>query len=98
MTWEEYTRTMRKWQDDLTSYGAVIPEEIYCIALLQSSNLDCNMKAQLESMARAESADGKTLAGENVEEALLRFANKIDEKQEINFTEYTEEQLEEEIN
>ncbi len=66
--------------------------------MLQSSNLDCNMKVQLESMARAESPDGKTLRGEKVEEALLRFANKQDEKQEINFAEYTEEQLEEEIN
>ncbi len=37
MTWEEYTRTMRKWRDDLTSYGTFIPEENYCIALLQSS-------------------------------------------------------------
>ncbi len=56
------------------------------------------MKVQLESMARAESTDGKTLTGEKVEEALLRFANNQEEKQEINFTEYTEEQLEEEIN
>ncbi len=44
-------------------------------------------------MARADSADGKTLTGEKVEEALLRFANKNEEKQEINSTEYTEEQL-----
>ncbi len=56
------------------------------------------MKVQLGSMARAESTDGKTLTGEKVEEAVLRFANKQDEKQEINFAEYTEEQLEEEIN
>ncbi len=71
---------MRKWRQDLASDGAIVPEEIYGRALLESSNLDSNMKVQLERIARTASADGKNISGEKLEETLLRFKNSEDDK------------------
>ena len=44
MTWEKNPTIMRKWRQDLASYGAITPEDIYCIVLLESSNLDSDTK------------------------------------------------------
>ena len=40
VTWEEFLIRMRKWRQDVESYAVVFPEEMYCIALIESSNLD----------------------------------------------------------
>ncbi len=99
MSWEEFLHRMRKWRQDLESYGVVFPEEMYCIALIESSNLDRNrnMKVHVEGMARSASTDGKNIESEKVEEIMLRYDNKTEEGQEINYTDFTEEQLEQEI-
>ena len=50
----------------------------------------------MESIVRSGLTDGRALT--TVEEVLMRFSNKVDDKEEVNFTEYTEEQLEKEKN
>ena len=79
LTWEEFLHRMRKWRQDLESYGVIFPEEMYCIALIESSNLDRNMKVHL---------DGKNIESEKVEEIILRYDNKPEEGQEINSTDF----------
>ena len=76
---------MGKSHQDLTSYGAAIPEEIFSVGLLDCSNLDLKIKVQIEGMEKP-SADGKAIEGEKVEEILLRFKSSGDESLEINFT------------
>ena len=88
---------MRKWRQDLESYGVIFPEEMYCIALIESSNLDRNMKVHIEGMSRSASTDGKTIEGEKVEEIMMRYDENPEESQNINYTDFTKEQLEEEI-
>ena len=97
MTWEDFLIKMRKWRQDLESYGVVVPEEMYCIAWIESSNLDRNVKVHLEGMARAAPADRKTIESEKLEEIMMQYDNKNDDGQDINYADYTEEQLEEEI-
>ncbi len=97
ITWEEFLNRMRKWRQDLESYGVVFPEEMYCIALIESSNLDRNMKVHLEGMARSASTGGKTIEGEKVEEIMMRYDENPEESRNTNYADCTEEQLEEEI-
>ena len=96
LTWEDYLHRMRKWRQNLESYGVVFPEEMYCIALIESRNLDRNMKVYVEGMARSASTDGKNIESEKMEE-MLRYDIKSEEGQEINYTDFTEEQLEQKI-
>ncbi len=96
ISWEEFLHRMINWRQDVESDGLVFPEEMYCIALIQSSSLDRNTKVHVEGMARSASTDGKNIESEKVEEIMLRYDNKPEEGQEINNTDFTEEQLEQE--
>ncbi len=68
----------------------------YCTALLESRNLKREIKINIESMAKTELEDRKSISGDKVEEILLRFRSKFENTEIV--ANFTEDQLEEEVN
>ena len=78
-SWNEYTKKMKRLKADLLHQNLVISDDLFCIALIDGSNLDANCKLNVESVARcAEPTNRLTI--KNTEEAILRMRSTEEEE------------------
>ncbi len=59
MTWTSYLKKMKKTRTHLSNLGLTINDELYCIALINESNLDAAGKLNVESIARNADKDNE---------------------------------------
>ncbi len=79
ISWNEYTKRMKRLRADLLHQNLVISDDLFCIALIDGSNLDATCKLNVESVAR--SADpANRLTVKNTEEAILRMRGTEDDE------------------
>ena len=72
---------MKKLRSDLIGQGLIINDELYCLALIDASNLDATQKMNVENSAKnANSAHALTV--KDTEEALLRMKGLEDQDEE----------------
>ncbi len=71
-SWNEYTKRMKRLKADLLHQNFVISDDLFCIALIDGSNLDANCKLNVESVARSAEPSNR-LTIKNTEEAILRM-------------------------
>ena len=97
ITWHTYMKRMKKLRSDLTGQGLTIKDELYCLALIDASNLDANQKMDIEKLAKnANSA--RVLAIKDTKEALLRMEGLEGQDEESKVLVMSEQKVDDEEN
>ncbi len=78
-SWNEYIKKMKRLKADLLHQNLVISDDLFCIALIDGSNLDANCKLNVESVARSAEPTNR-LTIKITQEAILRM--RITEEEE----------------